>query len=234
MTARSRRNERSRKRGRISSLPRWQHPIKLRTPIWHRERTAPNKSANGSRVSRRRGTKAVGSDGLERAALPLVAITSAVARPKSKTKPLLLRGKKLADDAPPVGRGSPFRVIRTGVALPVGQRWAFSVRTTQNQAATARKRPSHRWRRKAARGSRKSLILGATPRKHFDRTVFSQSRQQGQASRGDAESGARSGLSHVARSAAPFESTLQVWILAGGQPMKPVPSFTAASSATPK
>src|ERR1700685_770985 len=45
---------------------------------------------------------------------------------KSKTKPLL-RGKKLAEGGPPVGRGSPFVVIRPGVTPPVGRRWAVVV-----------------------------------------------------------------------------------------------------------
>src|SRR5580692_10112579 len=89
---------------------------------------------------------------MERAALPLVAITSVVARPKSKTKPLL-RGKKLDDGAPPVGRGSSFAVIRPGDVPPVGRRWAVIVSTTQNHFRLDTGRPSH--------GSRNRKGVGA-------------------------------------------------------------------------
>jgi hypothetical protein len=86
VTARSRRNERSRKRKRISSALRWQHPSRLRTPTGTGSETLPWKSANGSRASRRRENQTEPGAGAG-TALPLVAITRVVTGPKIKTVP---------------------------------------------------------------------------------------------------------------------------------------------------
>jgi len=127
VTARSRQNERRRKRRRFSSALRWQHPFKIENPNWHRERKAPTEECEWKRGESAEGKPGQQGEGkLEGAALPLVAITSMVARPKSKNKTVPQK-VKLAKVGLPVGRGSPFVVICPSVAPPVGRRWAFVV-----------------------------------------------------------------------------------------------------------
>src|ERR1700691_4005452 len=102
--------------------------LTLRTPTGTGSEDLPLKSANGSGANRRRGNQGSREQRIGMSGAPDGRDRQCGGRTKrqSKTKPLL-RGKKLAEGGPPVGRGSPFVVIRPGVAPPVGRRWAVVV-----------------------------------------------------------------------------------------------------------